>query len=163
MGMTVSKEGPQGPAGPQGPQGPIGPKGDQGPVGPQGPAGAGFNSQESINYLKGNVMWCADGNLCTVPPGKEMRIPIVDTRNSNPTPEQWRARGMGIYHEFKSIGTIGSDRCGGNDWAIVKTIVPWPDRSGGPVSQVAYSGGCMRIREENNTDNWWPWKKVDQN
>ena len=156
-------QGPKGDKGDTGAQGPKGDKGDTGAQGPQGPAGAAFNSQAGIDYLKANVMWCADGNLCTVPAGKELRIPIVDTRNTNLTPKQSRDRGMGIYHEFKSIGTIGGEECGGRPFAIVKTIVPWPDTSGGWVTQVAYSGGCMRMREEKNDNEWWPWKKVTQN
>jgi hypothetical protein len=147
----------------QGPQGPAGDTGPAGAVGPQGPAGLSYDTPASINFLKQNTMWCADGDLCVIPPGKQLRIPFVDTRSTNPTPDQWRGRGIGIYYDFKDKNAIGHDGCGQSGFAIVKTIVPWPDTSGGVVSQYAYAGGCVRLREEQNGGSWWPWKKLDQN
>jgi hypothetical protein len=66
----IGDPGPSGPMGPMGMPGPMGPRGEIGPMGPMGPQGAGYDSPESINYLKQNTMWCADGEMCTVPGNK---------------------------------------------------------------------------------------------
>ena len=89
MGQLFSgPEGPIGPAGPRGPAGeigrsgatgstgstgsagPVGPVGPIGPTGPVGPKGDGYDSASSVAYLKKVVMWCADGELCSIPVGK---------------------------------------------------------------------------------------------
>lgn len=82
-------QGPQGLLGPQGPQGPQGNKGDKGdtgdrgglgPLGPAGPQGVQGNKGDtgaqgppgdvSKDFMKGNSLWCADGELCKIPAGK---------------------------------------------------------------------------------------------
>lgn len=51
--------------GPQGPKGPQGPLGPQGPVGPMGPKGS--NGEVTNDFLKRNSLWCADGQMCSIP------------------------------------------------------------------------------------------------
>lgn len=79
-------QGPQGLLGPQGPQGNKGDKGDTGdrgglgPLGPAGPQGVQGNKGDtgaqgppgdvSKDFMKGNSLWCADGELCKIPAGK---------------------------------------------------------------------------------------------
>ncbi len=73
--------GPQGPVGPIGPQGQVGPQGikgetgSQGPVGPIGPQGpVGGLTPEAEGWVKERAMWCADGEICKVPAGKNIGI-----------------------------------------------------------------------------------------
>lgn len=52
--------------GPEGPRGPRGPDGPEGPRGPEGPKG-----EVTKDFMKGNSLWCADGELCKIPTGKK--------------------------------------------------------------------------------------------
>lgn len=54
--------------GPQGPQGPLGPLGPLGPIGPIGPQG--ISGEVTNEYLKANSLWCADGQICSIPSNK---------------------------------------------------------------------------------------------
>jgi hypothetical protein len=60
--------GPIGPIGPQGipgPDGPMGPRGERGLAGPIGPTGPQGPSGSVTN--KNDMVWCADGEVCTPP------------------------------------------------------------------------------------------------
>ena len=48
-----------------GPQGPLGPQGPQGPLGLPGKAG-----QITNDFMKANSIWCADGQICSIPSTK---------------------------------------------------------------------------------------------
>lgn len=52
--------------GPIGSIGQTGPQGIIGPIGPQGPIG-----EVSKDFMKGNSLWCADGELCKIPNTKK--------------------------------------------------------------------------------------------
>lgn len=96
--MGQSQPGPQGPLGPQGIQGAQGSQGIQGlrgdqglpsnvvgPMGSQGIQGlqglassvagpkgeAGPSSDVTKVFMKANTLWCADGDVCKLPPGKK--------------------------------------------------------------------------------------------
>jgi hypothetical protein len=59
--------------GPQGLLGPVGPQGPQGLIGPQGSIGPkGETGEVTYNYMKQNTLWCADGDICKLPPGKKV-------------------------------------------------------------------------------------------
>ncbi len=126
------------------------------------PVGAGYNSPASINFLRGNTMWCADGELCKLPPNKTFYWPIQNSSSDNPTPIQWLQKGPGMYYEYKNKDFSQSDiMCNDtSSTAFLKTLVP----PVGPISQYFYIGGCIRTRESiKDSDSWSPWKKVVQN
>ena len=51
-----------------GPQGPLGPLGPIGPLGPQGPIGPpGKDGEITNDFMKANSIWCADGQICSIP------------------------------------------------------------------------------------------------
>ena len=52
-------------------KGTKGDKGDRGDKGDKGDVGLGFDSEPGKNFLKGSVMWCADGELCKLPANKK--------------------------------------------------------------------------------------------
>lgn len=92
--------------------------------------------------------------------GSAQSIRINDTRTENLTPSQYRGnKGVGVHYEFKYSTTIGNP-IPDQQFCTLKTIVPWGDKSGGPIIQIAFGGNKMRLREENNDTTWWNWKKV---
>jgi hypothetical protein len=56
-------KGPQGPTGPQGPLGPEGPKGKDSQV----PGPVGKDGEVTFDFMRGNTLWCADTDFCTLP------------------------------------------------------------------------------------------------
>ena len=70
----------------RGDQGPLGPKGDQGNKGDKGDKGdKGVDStvpgpigEVSLKQLKDTSMWCADGTVCKLPPGKTYSDVVID-------------------------------------------------------------------------------------
>jgi hypothetical protein len=61
-GMS-GKDGKDGNEGARGIRGPDGPEGKTGPLGPIG--------EVSKDFMKGNTLWCADGELCKIPNSKK--------------------------------------------------------------------------------------------
>lgn len=59
-----------GPQGPAGVTGPRGLQGEPGPIGPQGPAGSIADDNAWRTGLTPRTLWCADGEVCTLPTGK---------------------------------------------------------------------------------------------
>lgn len=125
--------GPQGPAGKQGPTGPVGPAGAQGPQGIQGPKGA------------------------TGPQGPSGGS-IADTRSANSSPA-WYMSGhaKSIYAEFKSASAIGLQ---GDAYAVLVTLTPWNDASGGYPKQVALIGVDMYWRRGTSDSAWGGWQHI---
>lgn len=77
------------------------------------------------------------------------RVKVIDTRNEDLTPTQYRQKGMGVYHEFKMRDGVG----------VRQTFVPWPDPSGGKVVQYYHKQGGLFVRWSNDSDNGWTnWK-----
>lgn len=125
--------GPQGPAGARGATGatgPQGPKGETGATGPQGPTGAQGPSGGSI----------------------------ADTRSANSAPS-WYMNGhaKSIYAEFKTASAIGLS---GDTFAVLVTMTPWNDASGGLPKQVAVIGADMYWRRGTSDSAWGGWQHI---
>lgn len=134
------RQGPQGVQGETGPRGPQGPQGIQGPkgaTGPQGPTGAQGPSGGSI----------------------------ADTRSANSSPS-WYMSGhaKSIYAEFKTASAIGLS---GDTFAVLVTLTPWNDDSGGLPKQLAVVGADMYWRRAASASAWGGWQHIldtaDQN
>ena len=130
---AAGERGPQGPTGPVGPAGAQGPQGIQGPkgdTGPQGPQGAQGPSGGSI----------------------------ADTRNANSSPS-WYMSGhaKSICAEFKTASAIGLS---GDTFAVLVTLTPWNDNSGGLPKQVAVVGADMYWRRGTSDSAWGGWQHI---
>lgn len=150
--------GPQGPKGETGATGPQGPMGKQGPTGPTGPAG--LQGPQGIQGPKGD----------TGPQGPQgAQGPsggsIADTRSANSSPA-WYMSGhaRSIYAEFKTASAIGLS---GDTYAVLVTLTPWNDASGGLPKQVAVVGADMYWRRGTSASAWGGWQHIldtaDQN
>ncbi len=94
-GAPSSVPGPQGPAGPIGQTGPQGATGPQGPQGPKGADGEVTNAALTTR-LTTQTMWCADGNLCTIPTGKH------GIQLNPPAGDSWTQVSVGRGHVFRN-------------------------------------------------------------
>ena len=137
--------GPQGPKGETGATGPQGPTGKQGPTGPAGPAGA--QGPQGIQGSKG----------ATGPQGPSGGS-IADTRSANSSPA-WYMSGhaKSIYAEFKTASAIGLS---GDTFAVLVTLTPWNDDSGGLPKQVAVVGAGMYWRRGTSASAWGGWQHI---
>lgn len=137
--------GPQGPKGETGATGPQGPTGKQGPTGPVGPAGA--QGPQGIQGPKG----------ATGPQGPSGGS-IADTRSANSSPA-WYMSGhaKSIYAEFKTASAIGLS---GDTFAVLVTLTPWNDDSGGLPKQVAVVGADMYWRRGTSASAWGGWQHI---
>lgn len=132
--------GPQGPAGKQGPTGPVGPAGSQGPQGVQGPKGD--TGPQGPRGPQG-------------PSGGE----IKDTRNDNQPPSWYMANlSNETVVEFKTAKVIGLS--GSEPYAVLVTLTPWPDASGGYPKQVALIGVDMYWRRGTSDSAWGGWQHI---
>lgn len=154
---AAGERGPQGLQGPQGdagPQGEIGPQGPKGATGPQGPKGdAGEQGPQGIQGPKGD----------TGPQGPQgAQGPsgggIADTRNANSAPS-WYMSGhaKSVYAEFKTASAIGLS---GDTFAVLVTLTPWNDASGGYPKQVAVVGADMYWRRGTSSSAWGGWQHI---
>lgn len=125
--------GPAGPKGATGPQGPAGPKGDPGPVGPAGPGGSGGGGDTA------------------------KRITLEDTRTDGPSPGWYVTNYPSqIVSEFKRTQSLNLSEASSN-YAVLITIVPWRDTSGGYPTQLAFSNDKVFYRLSTREDNWGNW------
>ena len=88
------------------------------------------------------------------------RIPVMDFRNNNFTPNEYYENGMGVYFEFKQSSVIGISS---SYWACLMTIVPWNDSSGGYIIQIAFCvdyNHPVFIRSANGGTGWNPWTNL---
>ena len=146
--------GPQGPKGATGAQGPKGDAGEQGPQGVQGETGPrGPQGLQGIHGPKGD----------TGPQGPQgAQGPsggsIADTRNANSSPA-WYMSGhaKSIYAEFKTASAIGLS---GDTFAVLVTLTPWNDNSGGLPKQVAVVGADMYWRRGTSASAWGGWQHI---
>ena len=86
---------------------------------------------------------------------------IQDTRKDNFLPEQYFARGQGIYREFKESAAL--DLPVKDGYAHLETIVNWPDFSGGPIYQYAHRGQneiYMRVSGGDAMKKWGAWSNI---
>lgn len=124
-------QGPQGLKGDTGPQGEIGPQGPKGATGPQGPAGPQGPSGGSI----------------------------ADTRNDNQPPSWYMTNHpMETVVEFKTAKVIGLSS--GETYAVLVTLAPWQDSSGGYPKQVAVVGADMYWRYGDSNSSWGKWRRI---
>lgn len=150
--------GPQGPKGETGATGPQGPTGKQGPTGPTGPAG--LQGPQGIQGPKGDTG--PQGPTGAQGPSGGS---IADTRSANSSPS-WYMNGhaKSIYAEFKTASAIGLS---GDTFAVLVTLTPWNDDSGGLPKQVAVVGADMYWRRGTSASAWGGWQHIldtaDQN
>ena len=125
--------GERGPQGLQGPQGDAGPQGEIGPQGPKGATGAAGPQGPSGGS-------------------------IADTRSANSSPA-WYMSGhaKSIYAEFKTASAIGLS---GDTFAVLVTLTPWNDDSGGLPKQVAVVGADMYWRRAASASAWGGWQHI---
>lgn len=83
-------------------------------------------------------------------------------RQENLTPSEYRAKGRGIYTEFKEGSSLNFTECGNPNYIVLKTIVPWHDPTGGNVIQLGFSGACIRMRTSLDEQLWSSWRKVSE-
>jgi hypothetical protein len=81
------------------------------------------------------------------------RLALEDRRNTNDPPSYYYRKGPGKYVEFKYSDTMGIPNLG---WMYVETDVPWPDPSGGRVSQTAraWNKNLTMKRISKGPTNW---------
>lgn len=161
---AAGERGPQGLQGPQGdagPQGEIGPQGPKGATGAQGPKGdAGEQGPQGIQGPKGDTG--PQGPTGAQGPSGGS---IADTRSANSSPS-WYMNGhaKSIYAEFKTASAIGLS---GDTFAVLVTLTPWNDDSGGLPKQVAVVGADMYWRRGTSASAWGGWQHIldtaDQN
>lgn len=96
----------------------------------------------------------------------------TDTRNDNRPPSwYWEHYPRRTASEFKSVGAVG---LGGSGYAVVETVVPWENVSGGQIVQTAYlSDGAVKRRVSDavrasqggrwvlTRDAWGQWAAVE--
>jgi hypothetical protein len=83
---------------------------------------------------------------------------IIDTRHTNELPSYYRKKGQGEYKEFKTTSILNINEKG---FVMLETIVPWNDKSGGKITQIAYCN-VMLIRKGSESDNVWnKWDKFN--
>lgn len=153
------ERGDKGPTGDPGPGGEVGPQGAQGPQGDRGPKG--FKGDKGDQGEAGTISTAGNASITGTLTFNHVN-PFQDTRSANTTPAHYRAMGMGIRNEFKDCGTIKLKGCT-TTYAVVETIIPWPDTSGGAIRQVAYADGGIFYRTGASNDSGWNiWRKQAQ-
>lgn len=144
--------GPQGPKGETGATGPQGPTGKQGPTGPTGPAGS--QGPQGIQGPKG-----ATGPQGPAGPQGPSGGSIADTRNDNRAPSWYmKNHPLETVVEFKTAKAIGLS--GGETYAVLVTLTPWQDNSGGYPKQVCVHGDTMWWRFGTSDASWSGWWSV---
>ncbi len=89
------------------------------------------------------------------------RLVVADTRRRDDSPA-WYMDGYprAVVSEFKMADTVGLDKAAGGHYAMVYTVVPWRDRSGGYPSQTAYHGDKIMRRVGVSNTSWGLWSEV---
>lgn len=144
--------GPQGPKGDAGVTGPQGPTGKPGPTGPTGPAGS--QGPQGIQGPKGPT-----GPQGPMGPQGPSGGEIKDTRDDN-QPPSWYMKNhpQETVVEFKKAATIGLS--GGETYAVLMTLTPCADKSGGYPKQVCVHGDTMWWRFGTSDASWNRWLSV---
>ena len=149
---ATGAQGPKGDAGEQGPQGiqgKQGPQGVQGETGPRGPQGS-----QGIQGPKGDAGPQGPRGQ-QGPSGGE----IKDTRNDNQPPSWYMANHPNeTVVEFKTAKVIGLS--GSETYAVLVTLTPWQDASGGYPKQVCVHGDTMWWRFGTSDASWGGWWSV---
>ena len=148
-------QGLQGPKGDAGPRGEIGPQGPKGATGPQGPKGeTGEQGPQGIQGPKG-----ATGPQGPAGPQGPSGGEIKDTRGDN-QPPSWYMQNhpRETVVEFKTAKAIGLS--GGETYAVLVTLTPWQDNSGGYPKQVCVHGDTMLWRFGTSDASWNRWWSV---
>lgn len=143
--------GPQGPKGETGATGPQGPTGKQGPTGPTGPAGS--QGPQGIQGPKGDA-----GPQGPTGPQGPSGGEIRDTRDDN-QPPSWYMKNhtKETVVEFKKASVIGLS---GETYAVLVTLTPWNDSSGGYPKQVAMSASDIWWRRGASDSSWVAWQHI---
>lgn len=154
---ATGERGPQGLQGPQGdagPQGEIGPQGPKGATGAQGPKGdTGEQGPQGIQGPKGDTG--PQGPTGAQGPSGGS---IADTRSANSAPSWYMSnRPKSMCLEFKTASAIGLS---GDTFAVLATLTPWNDDTGGLPKQVAVIGADMYWRRGTSASAWGGWQHI---
>ena len=108
-------------------------------------------------YLVGNIKGPKGDKGATGPQGP-IGGHIDDTRSANSSPA-WYMSGhaKSIYAEFKTASAIGLS---GDTFAVLVTLTPWNDNSGGLPKQVAVVGADMYWRRGTSASAWGGWQHI---
>ena len=167
-GPASEVPGPPGSLGPAGPAGPPGPEGAAstvpGPLGPTGPAGqkgdpGAASTVPGPTGPKGSVGPRGAAGAPGAAGAASDRDLIADTQNVNSTPEQYVAKGRGVYRELKNASVVNLPAWGGT-LVYLETIVPG-DRSSGPITQTLRRGYNTKTRAAlywNGKFAWGAWQ-----
>lgn len=82
---------------------------------------------------------------------------IEDTRDTNLTPDEYRAKGRGVYFEFKNCSVVSLADTS-HDYCTVATFVQWQNTSGGSVKQLLFDD--ERVWYRYGTSTWSSWKPL---
>lgn len=85
-------------------------------------------------------------------------IYIEDTRDTDLTPEEYRALGRGVFYEFKRCSTVSLTDTS-STFCTVETFVQWGNTSGGSVKQILYDDDRVWYRYGTST-SWGSWKSL---
>lgn len=123
----------------------------------KGPRGDGYDHPDSANWLKQRTVWCADGDLCTLPTGKHLRIQTGPLHLLNGHPI--RSRHDGFRHILQSTTqneTLRFALEGDQNvqrFASFKDDGNWTGRY--PISMDRNHGTVLNINH--NTGEWAAW------
>lgn len=123
----------------------------------KGPKGDGYDHPDSANWLKQRTVWCADGELCTLPTGKRLQIQNAPLHLLNGHPI--RSRNDGFRHILQSTTqneTLRFALEGDQNvqrFASFKDDGNWTGRY--PISMDRNSGTVLNINH--NTGEWAAW------
>ena len=81
-------------------------------------------------------------------------LKIIDTRGVSETPDSL-PQGLETYFKLKSFVGLS-----GNDYTGVLSFRPWPDFSGGPAYQMAFTNSPTLYVRQGTSDGWGSWKQI---
>ena len=85
---------------------------------------------------------------------------MADTRGGDESPAWYMENhAQSVVSEFKNASDVGLGT-GGGLYAVVNTVVPWWDSSGGYPSQTAYHGDKILRRVGVSDTEWGAWRAV---
>lgn len=85
-------------------------------------------------------------------------ILLEDTRDTDFTPDEYRAMGRGVFYEFKKCSVVALHDTTSSFCTLV-TFVQWKDTSGGSVKQMLYDNDRVWYRYGDSTA-WEAWKPI---
>ena len=86
----------------------------------------------------------------------------TDDRSNNRAPSYYMGKGKGIYNEFKTNSTIGTNTFMSSTFCSLTTYILWNDSSGGRPVQIAVdNNGVICHRWATSDSAWSSWMRID--